>query len=149
MKKLAQKVAILGKLETKFYAPFDNHNFDIWAFNYHKTMPKRYTAWFDLHLRNPNPIATVTRKNYPFEEINKMLGGNYINNSASYLLAYAIYLGYKEIHLYGMRFNSGEEIRTKQRQNLREIIFFAKGKGIKISAPYDDCLLSDYPVYGL
>ena len=31
-----KKVAILGKLETKFKAPFDDPDFDIWGFNYHK-----------------------------------------------------------------------------------------------------------------
>lgn len=30
------KLAILGKLETKFKAPFNNSDFDIWVFNYHK-----------------------------------------------------------------------------------------------------------------
>lgn len=144
-----KKVAILGKLETKFKAPFDDPDFDIWGFNYHKTMPPRYTEWFDIHTKNPNPIATITRKNYPFSAVTNLLGGNYINNSASYLIAYAILKGYKEIHLYGMRFLNDFERRNNEFQNVREMIFFAKGKGIKVLAPYDTIMLNEYPIYGL
>ena len=144
-----KKVAILGKLETKFKAPYDDLSFDIWSFNYHKIMPPRYTEWFDIHSHKPNPIATITRKNYPFDKVTNMLGGNYINNSASYLIAYAILKNYKEIHLYGMRFLNDFERRNNEFQNVREMIFFAKGKGIKVFAPYDSIMLNEYPMYGL
>ena len=33
-KKRNYKVAILGKLPTKFEAPFDDESWDIWAYNY-------------------------------------------------------------------------------------------------------------------
>lgn len=144
---MKKKLAILGKLDTKFKAPFENLNYDIWGFNYHKIMPYRYTLWFDLHIKNPNPISDITRDNFPFNECVELLGGNYFNNSASYLIAYAILKGYKEIELYGMRFYNDKESRKGERQNVRELIFFAKGKGVKISAPYDEILLNDYPVY--
>ena len=143
------KLAILGKLATKFKAPFDDPNYDIWVFNYHKIMPPRYNLWFDLHSINPNPIADITRNNFPFSEITNLMGGNYINNSASYLIAYAILKGYKEIELYGMRFESPDEIRRQEYHNVRELIFFAKGKGIKISAPFDPPLFNEYPLYGI
>lgn len=144
-----QKLAILGKLDTKFKAPFNNPNYDIWAFNYHKIMPVRYTLWFDLHANNPNPIADITRKNFPFEKVEQLLGGNYFNNSVSYLIAYAILKGYKQIELYGMRFWEDKERRNREYQNVRELIFFAKGKGIKVLAPYDDIMLSQYSLYGI
>lgn len=149
MKKNTRKLAILGKLETKFKAPFDDPEFDIWGFNYHKTMPKRYTLWFDIHSKNPNPIADIKRDNFPFKECEELLGGNYFNNSVSYLIAYGILKGYKEIHLYGVRFIDDSEQRKNEYQNARELIFFAKGKGIKILAPYDDIMFKEYAPYGI
>ena len=143
-----KKLAILGKLETKFKAPFDNPDFDIWGFNYHKIMPPRYTLWFDLHTKNPNPIADITRKKFPFKKCTELLGGNYFNNTVSYLIAYAILKGYKEIYFYGMRFFDDGERRKREFQNVRELIFFAKGKGVKIKAPYDEIIMVEYPIYG-
>jgi hypothetical protein len=142
------KLAILGKLPTKFKAPFGDPEFDIWAFNYHTEELPRVDVWFDIHANNPNPKAVITRANFPFLEVNNMLGGNYFNNSASYLIAYAILKGYKEIYLYGMQFQTDEEKRKREYANVRELIFFAKGKGIKVFAPYDEVMLKTYPIYG-
>lgn len=145
------KVAILGKLPTKFKAPFNNPEYDIWAFNYHidEIKLKRIDLWADIHSRAPNPKATLTRQNFPFREVENMLGGNYFNNSASYLIAYAILRGYKTIELYGMRFQSLEEQRKQEFHNVRELIFFAKGRGIDIKAPFDPHLFTQYEYYGV
>ena len=145
------KVAILGKLPTKFKAPFDNEDYDIWAFNWHpdERQLKRIDLWADIHSRGINPKATLTRDNFPFDEVENMLGGNYFNNTASYLIAYAILKGYKTIKLYGMRFQSAEEQRKCEYHNVRELIFFAKGKGIDIKAPFDPNLFNEYKHYGV
>lgn len=145
------KVAILGKLPTKFKAPFDNEDYDIWAFNWHpdERQLKRIDLWADIHSRGVNPKATLTRDNFPFDEVENMLGGNYFNNTASYLIAYAILKGYKTIELYGMRFQSAEEQRKCEYHNVRELIFFAKGKGIDIKAPFDPNLFDEYKHYGV
>ena len=146
-----KKLAILGKLSTKFKAPFDNPDYDIWGFNYHTDFKriKRFTKWFDIHAKNPNPIADYTRQNFPFKECEELVGGQYFNNTVSYLIAFAILQGYKDIELYGMRFNSGEEIRKQEYHNTRELIFFAKGKGVNISAPFDEVMFKQYQLYGV
>lgn len=144
-----KKVAILGKLVSKFNAPFEDMSYDIWTLNYHQEELPRVTLWFDLHTKNPNPRANITRANYPFTAAEALVGGNYYNNSFSYMLAYAIIKGYKEIELYGCRFLHDEEIRTQQRQSVRELVMFARGRGIKVSAPVDECLLEGYEYYGL
>lgn len=148
--KECSKVAILGKLPTKFKAPFDNMSYDIWAFNTHSDADKikRVSTWFDIHTRGFNPNADVKRAQFPFKECEELLGGQYFNNSASYLIAYAILKGYKTIELYGMKFIDGSERRRYERQNVRELIFFARGRGINISAPYDGELLREYELYG-
>lgn len=143
------KLAILGKLETKFKAPFNDPSFDIWAFNYHKEELPRVDLWIDIHANNPNPKANLTRNNFPFDECNSLLGGNYFNNTASYLIALGILRGYKEIHLYGMKFQTDKESRKNEYANVRELIFFAKGRGIKIKAPFDSVMLQTYSLYGL
>lgn len=147
---MSRKVAILGKLPTKYGAPFGNKKWDIWIFNYHNDILPRVTKWFDIHAEGANPDADITRKNFPFKKVEKLVGGQYFNNSASYLIAYAILQGYKEIALYGMRFNATLEVRRDgEYQNVRELIFFARGKGIKVTAPCDKEMLKEYPYYGI
>ena len=63
------------------------------------------------------------------------------------MIAYAILQGAGEIGLWGVRLDNGEEIRTRQLQNVRELLFFAKGKGIKVSS-YENNVLENYKLYG-
>jgi hypothetical protein len=143
-----KKVAILGKLPTKFKAPFDDKKWDIWTLNYHNEEMPRVTKWFDIHAHGANPRADITRKNYPFKSIEKMLGGQYVNNSFSYMIAYAIYKKYTHIALYGAQFINDTERRSLQYLNVREILMFARAKGIKITAPYDNIMVQEYKLYG-
>lgn len=145
-----KKVAILGKIETKFKAPFDDLSYDIWSMNIHPDADKipRVDLWFDIHAKNPNPKADIKREDYPFKDAENLVGGQYFNNSVSYMIAYAILKGYKEIALYGMNFNHDKESRRGEFKNVRELIFFAKGKGIKVTAPVDDVMLQEYEYYG-
>lgn len=145
---MANKVAILGKLQTKFYAPFWDESWDIWTLNYNEGVLPRIDLWFDIH-KNPNPKADITRGNYPFKDAESLLGGQYYNNSISYMIAYAILKGYTEIALYGMRFTTDNQPRAEQYHNVRELIFFAKGRGIKVTAPYDDIMIQEYSLYGV
>lgn len=146
---MKNKLAILGKLDTKYKAPFNDDSFDIWSVNKHcdEANIPRVDVWFDLHKEMVKPDADINRENFPFDDVENLLGGNYFNNSISYLIAYAILQGYKEIHLYGMRFNSEGEERHREYQNVRELIFFAKGKGIKVYAPYDNIMIKQYDKY--
>lgn len=145
-----KKLVILGKLKTKFKAPFDDLSYDIWAFNKHQDedLIPRVDVWFDIHNTGFNPDADVLRKDLPIDDLIDLVGGKYFNNSVSYLIAYAILKGYKEILLYGMRFVNDVEIRKGQYHNVRELIFYAKGKGIKIDAPVDKIMIKEYKLYG-
>lgn len=147
------KVAILGKLPSKYEAPFNDLTYDIWTLNTHADngilKSKRITSWFDLHSTGVSPIADMTRDNFPLEEVEKLVGGRYFNNSISYMIAYAILKGYKEIALYGMRFTSDKESRSQEYNNVRELIFFAKGRGVKVTSPADEIMLREYERYGV
>lgn len=144
-----KKVAIIGKLNTRFKCPYDKPDWDIWGINKKEweTLPFKVNLWFDLHFEPFSKGQDFTRDNFPFEEIEKMIGGHYFNNTVSYVIAYAIYKGYEEIALYGMRFDAPAEKLIKQYENVRELIFFAKGKSIKVTAPYDAVMLQEYPAY--
>ena len=142
------KVAILGKLPSKYFAPFEDMSYDIWTCNYNEVLA-RVDHIFDIHSHGANPNATITRSNYPFKEVEQLVGGQYFNNTFSYMIAFAVLLQYKEIELYGVRLYDDHEIREHQRQNVRELIFFARGRGIKVTAPADECLLEGYEYYGL
>lgn len=146
---MKSKVAILGKLETKFKAPFDDFTYDIWAFNKHQEELPRVDMWFDLHTQSPNSKADIKRDIFPIKMVETMVGGKYFNNTVSYLIAYAILCGYKEIALYGMSFDASfEHRRNGEYQNVRELIFYAKGRGIKVTAPFDSVMLQEYEPYG-
>ena len=142
------KVAILGKLPSKYFAPFEDMSYDIWTCNYNEVLA-RVDHIFDIHSHGANPNATITRSNYPFKEVEQLVGGQYFNNTFSYMIAFAVLLQYKEIELYGVRLYDDHEIREHQRQNVRELIFFARGRGIKVTAPADECLLEEYSLYGI
>ena len=143
------KVAILGKLNTRVQAPFGDKTWDIWSVNKRpgESALPRCDLWFDLHFTPFTQDQDIFRDNFPFKDIEEMLGGHYFNNTISYVIAYAVYKGYKEIALYGMNFCTEAEQLIKQYENVRELIFFAKGKGIKITAPYDEVMVQEYPKY--
>lgn len=148
------KVAILGKLPSKFLAPFEDKEWQIWGCNVHKDMDKikRYDLWFDIH-KNPSIYnipsnKLITRDKYPLDEVVSLLGGFYLNNSISYMIMYAVLQGATDIELYGVKLCCGEEIRTQQLQNVREILFFCKGKGINVFS-IEKNVTEGYALYGL
>jgi hypothetical protein len=144
-----KKLAILGKLPTKLNAPFDDADYDIWSMNLHSdtALIPRVDKWFDIHKKPENVNADVLRKDFPFEKCHNLVGGNYFNNSVSYMIAYAILQEYKHIELYGMRFSCDHERRHSEYYNVRELVFFARGKGTTVTAPVDEILLQDFTDY--
>lgn len=136
---MADKIAILGKLETKFLAPFKDHSWEIWSMNKHddENQIPRVDVWFDFH-KVRNDRAIFTRDNFPFQECYNLIGGEYFNNTTALLIAFAIIKGAKEIALFGSRFYSDNEKRRNELQNVQNMIFFAKGRGIKVTMPADE-----------
>lgn len=145
-----KKIAILGKLPSKYEAPFEDKSWEIWSMNKHSDVAllPRVDVWFDLHKDKEastyNKKAKITVDNFPFEKCHELLGGRYFNNTAAYLIAYAILQGATEIALYGMRFTADHERRRNEYHNVRELIFFARGKGVKVTAPVDRIMVREY-----
>jgi hypothetical protein len=143
-----KKVVILGKLETKYQAPFNDPSFDIWSMNKHKDADciPRVDKWFDIHKFPENPKADVLRADFPFDELHEAIGGKQCNNITSYLIYYAVEFGlYDEIHLYGMKFTPDHEHRKEEYHNVREAIAYARGRECKIF-DYDGVLTKEFEV---
>jgi hypothetical protein len=144
-----KKIAILGKLQTKYKAPFDDSDWQIWSMNLHadaKFIP-RVDKWFDLHKKPDNINADYLKNNFDFDACRRLVGGNYFNNTVSFMIAFAILQGATHINLYGMRFECDHERRHGEYQNVRELVFFARGRGIIVEAPFDEIMLKDLPIY--
>lgn len=145
-----KKIAILGKLETKYEAPFDDSTWEIWSMNKHvdEQFIPRVDKWFDIHINPEKKDADVLREDFPFDKCHELAGGRYFNNITSYLIAYAILQGATDIALYGMRFTIDHERRQRERENVRQWIFFAKGRGINVTIPCDSQYLLPEQVIG-
>ena len=135
-----KEICIIGKLETKFLAPFDNPDVEIWSMNSHydEVMIPRVDKWFDLHYAPTKENADYTIENFPFEECNNLMGKRFCTTS-TYLIAFAILQGADKISLYGMRFTpDGNERRERELHNVREWICFCLGRGIEIEICEED-----------
>lgn len=134
-----KEFTILGKLSSKFLADFDNKNTTIISMNKHWDMHMipRVDLWFDLH-EQPEIKANYTKKNFPFEECNKLMGQRFYTTMA-YLIAWCIIQKADKIKIFGARFtNDGNERRQRELHNVREWICFALGKGIEIEICEED-----------
>ncbi len=136
---MAKKIAILGKLETKYSAPWDDLEYEIWSMNKHidEAMLPRIDKWFDLHENPVKKDADFLKENFPFDACHELVHGRRYCTTAAYLIAYAILCGATTIALYGMRFDPDHERRARELANVRQLIFFAWGRGIEVLIPED------------
>ena len=79
-----------------------------------------------------------------------MLGkyGDYFNNTVSWVLAFAMSEGFKEIHIYGVDMATHSEY-GHQRPSCEYFIGLARGMGIKVVLPKESGLLRTKYLYGL
>lgn len=80
---------------------------------------------------NHYPIFPTSVK-YPLDEIIKEFGTDFFTNSIDYMIAYAIYLGVKEIDLYGVNMVLGTEYMF-ERPGVNFWCAMAMGRGIKVN----------------
>lgn len=71
----------------------------------------------------------------------------YFTNSISFMIALAIYEGFKEIHVYGVDMAIGVEY-IEQRPSCEYYLGIAKGRGIKLYLPVESDLLKTRFTYG-
>ena len=174
--KIKEKVVIVGYGPSRSQCPFEDESFEIWGMNEIYQIVPRLDALFDLHdkrhlvesfrnpahfdwLRNsPIPIYTVKK----FEEIQSSIAypwaeiiaeyGTFLTCQVSEMLALAMLMEYKEVHLYGIDLSSskgfGKEY-SKQKESIAHFVGIAIGKGIKVYIPRESTLLKTALIYGL
>lgn len=170
-----KKVAIVGFAPSWNLAPFENEEFEIWGLNelyklFEKHPHGRAERWFEIH--NPNspskaipehidwlskcPIPLYMQKveerfpmaqELPLKEMIEHFGSGYLTNSISYMIAFAIYEGFREIHVYGVDMAQDSEYQT-QRPSCEYWLGRAEGMGIKTYIPPTSDLLKCAGLYG-
>lgn len=135
-----KRFAILGKLESKFFAPFEDTDVTIISMNKHvdEILIPRVDFWFDLHEVPDKQDADFKKYNFPFEDCHKLVHGKRFCTTAAYLIAWCVLQGATEISLYGMRFTPDHERRIRELHNVREMIYFCWGRGITINVCEED-----------
>jgi len=146
------------KINQKFSAWFEIHNI--------KNSPSKQSPKHQEFLKNCK-IPLITQQHwddyptslaYPRDEVKEMVNGHFIidethagfsdySNQISWMIALAIYLGYKEISVYGVDMAQTSEYAF-QRASCQFFIGLAAGKGIKLKIPNTSELLKAGADYG-
>ena len=170
----AKKVAIVGFTPSRSEAPYPNPDYEIWALNDLFEAIPRCDRLFQIHSRASLDTYTTRGEKASYIErlrdikvpiymvekhedipnsvaypIDKMVAefGPYFTNTISYMLALAIWEGFREIHVYGVDMAVGSEY-AHQRPSCEYFLGIAKGRGIKLHIPYQSDLLKARFLYG-
>jgi hypothetical protein len=171
------KVAIIGKAPSSIsLAPYNDESWEIWTLSdlpFTKEVP-RWTRHFELHdprviinrgagqywkwlteqPTNDKPIymremvpAIQAGVLFPWETIIAKYGG-YFNNTVSWLIAFAIQSGVKELGVFGVDMAQSQEYLA-QRPSCEYYLGMAEGMGIKVTIPGASDLLKCRRLYGI
>lgn len=102
------------------------------------------TCGVPLYMQDAYDDLGATR--YPFEAVGEDTG-RYWNSSIAYAMAMAIHEGAEEIAIYGVDMAADDEYGY-QRPNMEYLVGLAKGKGIKVTIPWQSPLCKFQP-YGI
>ena len=175
-KKTKEKVVIVGYGPSRSQCPFEDESFEIWGMNEIYQLVPRLDILFELHdrrhviesFRNTNHWEWLTVSPIPvymvqkFDEIQSSIAypwaeiiatfGTFLTCQVSEMLALAMLMEYKEVHLYGIDLSSskgfGKEY-SKQKESIAHFVGIAIGKGIKVYIPRESTLLKTALIYGL
>lgn len=121
----------------RFTASFQMHREELYT-SPHNMSNKGHWSW--LQQARGQPIYMQTQDSrvpdsvrYPLEEVMAQVpeGFRLATSTASYAMALAVYLGYREIHCYGIELGSNTEYMY-QAENFRFWVGFALGQGVNI-----------------
>jgi len=86
-------------------------------------------AELDVEIVSLHPLPKTTTTVYPFEKICKMFGTDYFSDTICYMLAYALYLDYKDIRMYGADF---AQEYTSEKGGVEYWIGYLRGRGVRV-----------------
>jgi hypothetical protein len=106
-----------------------------------------------IYMQDHYPEIPASVK-FPMAEVDEWLirrfgsEGGYYTSSISQMLSHTMWLGYKEIHLYGIDLLEESE-HAYQRPGAEYLIGLARGCGIKVYVPKQSALLKANYIYGI
>lgn len=107
---------------------------------YSKKLIKRINAlkvpFMGVRIYPEIPMSII----YPLQEIKKRFGVDYFTNSIDYMIAYALYVGMKEIRFYGVNMEVDTEYLW-QKPGVEFWVGYAKGLGVKVKFFGRHCLI--------
>lgn len=106
----------------------------------------RQNTTVPVYMREPYEWANCSVE-YPLEAIIKEFG-SYLTNTASYMIALALYEGVDELALYGIHMEHMTEY-ADQRPSCEYFIGLARGRGVPVYIPPESSLLSCRELYGV
>jgi hypothetical protein len=165
--KKRDKLILLGSAPCRKDTPYDDLSYDIWSIGGAPLWAdvKRFDVLFEMHKRHEwlprsealnkcgKPVFMLRHYReiensiaFPFDEISED-GAGFYAGSISYMLALAVYFGYKEIALYGILMEHGTEYE-KQLPSASYYVGVARGRGIKVNIHPDATLCKSLEDYG-
>jgi hypothetical protein len=169
-----KRVAIVGfSAVTRDAAPYDDPSFEIWGLNQLYRFTPRFDRWFELHTREvfladtvrdtnylawlqtaPVPIYMIERfpdiptsVRFPIEVLIQTFRRDYFTSSIALQFAFAILLGFEEIHAYGIDLVVGGEYGF-EKPCAEYWLGQMEGRGIKVVLPKKSALLKQHHRYG-
>jgi len=168
------KLAIVGfASSSKDKAPYEDPEWVVWGLNQLYRHINRADAWIDIHhdyaaeakvvegtdfmgwlTQAPIPIFMCKREadipssvRYPLEEITAKFGARYFTSTISYMIAYGIYAGFREIGLWGVDLIVGKEY-FHQKPCAEFWLGMANAMGIQVRLADESALLKSTHLYG-
>jgi hypothetical protein len=92
---------------------------------------EKFEARYSRELAMEAGIPYIDLSNYPIEEIIDYFKTDYFSNTIDYALAYAVYKGYSEIHLYGINMETDTEY-VHQKPSVEYWVGRAQGMGVRV-----------------
>ena len=144
---MSKSVVILGTgLSLSKFETEEHNGSEIWAVgSAFKTLEKFniVSKYFCLHKGETIEFdgEIINQSNYPLQEIIEKYQSRFFTNSIAYMIAYAIYLGFDKISLYGIDLDVDGEY-SFERPSVTYWIGFARGLSIEvfIASDIDDPL---------
>jgi len=127
------RVDILGTSDSIITYDWKRDTFKWSVSSYKSVYQDRVQLYFAMHKgQESNKINEINLGSYPLKEIMEWSGSNYFTSSISYMVAYAIYTGAKEINIFGVDMEEATEY-AYQRPCLAYWVGFAQAKDVRVN----------------
>jgi hypothetical protein len=126
-------VDIIGTGLTASTYDWSRESFKWSVSSFHEVYADKVDLYFSLHEGQCIELENeITLSTYPLNAICKVFDTTYFTSSIAYMIAYALWVGTKEINIFGVDMEGDSEY-SKQRPCLAYWIGYCKAKGVKIN----------------